>query len=96
MLPTASISVHDRIFPNQFLAAVKARLKSGEVYGARVLHIRGGPENPLSDGELETKLRDSAGRVMAEERVGGLWEALGSLGEAESVGEVARLARIGG
>ena len=56
-------------------------------------HNRGGPDNPLSDGELETKFHVNAGRVMAEERVGGLWEALG---EAESMGEVARLARIGG
>jgi hypothetical protein len=34
--------------------------------------------------------------VLAEERVGGLWETLGDLAEAEGVGEVARLARIGG
>jgi 2-methylcitrate dehydratase PrpD len=85
-----------RIFPNQFPAVLRARLKSGELRKARVSHNRGGPENPLSDGELETKFRDNAGRVLAEERVGGLWETLGDLAEAEGVGEVARLARIGG
>jgi 2-methylcitrate dehydratase PrpD len=84
------------IFPNQFPAVLKARLRSGEVYERRVSHNRGGPDNPLSDRELETKFHVNAGRVMAEERVGGLWETLGSLGEAESMGEVARLARSGG
>ncbi len=54
-------------------------------------------ENQLSDGGLETKFRDNAGRVLlAEARVGVLWEALGSLGEAVSVGEVAWLACVGG
>ena len=53
-------------------------------------------ENPLSDGELETKFRDNAGSMLAEARVGKLWEALGSLGEAVSVGEVAWLACVGG
>jgi len=86
----------DRIFPNQFPAVLRTRLKGGELREARVSHSRGGPENSLSDGQLETKFHVNAGRVLAEERVGGLWETLGSLGEAESVGEVARLARIGG
>jgi 2-methylcitrate dehydratase PrpD len=86
----------DRIFPNQFPAVLRARRKGGELREARVSCNRGGPENPLSDGELETKFRDNAGRVLAEERVGELWEALGSFGEAVSVGEVARLARVDG
>lgn len=86
----------DRIFPNQFPAVLRARLKGGEAREARISHNRGGPENPLSEGELETKFRDNAGRVVAEERVGRLWAALGDLAEAEGVGEVARLARIGG
>ena len=37
-------------------------------------------ENPLSDGELATKFRDTAGRVLGEGRAGELWEAPGSLG----------------
>ncbi len=51
---------------------------------------------PAIRRELEAKFRDNAGRVLAEERVGDLWEALGSLGEAVSVGEVAWLACVGG
>lgn len=84
-----------RTFPNQFPAVLRARLNSGEEREARIPHNRGGPENPLSDGELETKFRDNAGRVMAEERTGELWEALEIIGEADGVGEVARLARTG-
>ena len=38
--------------------------------GTRFVH-RGGPENPLSDGELETKFRGAAGRVLGEGRA---WE----------------------
>ncbi len=65
---------------NQFSALLWARRKGRELREARVSCNRGGPEDPLSDGELETKFRDDAGRVLGEGRAGELWEAPGSLG----------------
>ena len=85
----------DRIFPNQFPAVLRVRLKSGEEREARVSHNRGGPENPLSDEELETKFRTNAGQVLPAGQVEGLEEALRSLAEAEMVDDVLKLARIG-
>jgi 2-methylcitrate dehydratase PrpD len=83
----------DRIFPNQFPAVLRVHLKSGEVREVRVSHNRGGPENPLSDRELEVKFRTSAGRVLAEQRVEELGSALQALEGSNGVGEVMRLAR---
>ena len=76
------------VFPNQFPAVLRARLKGGEVREVRVMHNRGGPENPLSDEELRTKFRANAGRALPEEQAAKLEEALGSLEGSANVGEV--------
>jgi 2-methylcitrate dehydratase PrpD len=81
-----------RIFPNQFPAVLRVRLKNGEVRESRVSHNRGGPENPLSDEELEVKFRTNAGRVLPAEQVEELRCTLEGLGEADTVGDVTRLA----
>jgi 2-methylcitrate dehydratase PrpD len=85
----------DRIFPNQFPAVLRVWLKSGEKREARVSHNRGGPENPLSNEELETKFRTNAGQVLPVGQVEELEEVLRSLAEAEMVDDVIKLARIG-
>jgi 2-methylcitrate dehydratase PrpD len=85
----------DRIFPNQFPAVLRIRLKSGEGRKARVSHNRGGPENPLSDKELETKFRTNAGRVLPRRQVEELEEALRSLADAETVEDAVELVRVG-
>jgi 2-methylcitrate dehydratase PrpD len=82
----------DRIFPNQFPAVLRVRLKNGEAQEARVSHNRGGPENPLSDEELEVKFRTNAGRVLPAKQVEELRCALEALGGADTVGDVTRLA----
>ena len=83
----------DRIFPNQFPAVLRIHLKSGEVREARVSRNRGGPENPLSDEELEVKFRTNAGRVLAERRVEELESALQALESSAGVGGMIRMAR---
>ncbi|HET7270401.1 MAG TPA: MmgE/PrpD family protein [Rubrobacter sp.] len=83
----------DRIFPNQFPAVLRVRLKSGEVLESRVSHNRGGPENPLSDEELEVKFRANAGRVLSEQDLDELGSELRALESSGGVGEVMRLAR---
>jgi len=86
----------DRIFPNQFPAVLRVRLGSREVREARVSHNRGGPQNPLSDEELELKFRTNAGRTLPPGRVDELRTALRSLETSKTVDEVARLAADGG
>ena len=83
----------DRIFPNQFPAVLRIRLKSGEAKEARVSHNRGGPENPLSDEDLEVKFRTNAGRVLPGERVEELRFALEALEGSETVEDLMRLAQ---
>ncbi len=82
----------DRIFPNQFPAVLCVRLEGGEVLEARVLHNRGGPQNPLTDEELGIKFRTNAERALPAERVEKLRDALRSLESSAAVDEVARLA----
>ena len=83
----------DRIFPNQFPAVLRVRLKSGEAREARISHNRGGPENPLSDEELEVKFRANAGRVLQGERVEKLRSALEALEGSETVEDLMRIAQ---
>ncbi|QIN78529.1 MmgE/PrpD family protein [Rubrobacter marinus] len=82
----------ERVFPNQFPAVLRVRLKGGEEREARVMHNRGGPENPLSDEELEVKFRDNAGRALPEDGVAEIEGALRNLEGSGDVGEVVRLA----
>ena len=83
----------DRIFPNQFPAVLRVRLKSGEAREVRISHNRGGPENPLSDEELEVKFRANAGRVLQGERVEKLRSALEALEGSETVEDLMRIAQ---
>jgi 2-methylcitrate dehydratase PrpD len=83
----------DRIFPNQFPAVLRVRLRSGETREARVTHNRGGPENPLSDEELETKFHTNATRVLSREGAEDLRTALQDLENLERVDEITRLAQ---
>jgi 2-methylcitrate dehydratase PrpD len=84
----------DRIFPNQFPAVLRIRLKNGDVREARISHNRGGPENPLSDEELEIKFRTNAERALPTRQVEELRSALGELAESGTVEDVMRLAQV--
>lgn len=57
----------DEIFPHQFPAVLRARLKDGRELEERVDANRGGPQNPLSADELATKFRLNAARVLPAE-----------------------------
>ena len=83
----------DRIFPNQFPAVLRVHLKNGETREARVSHNRGGPENPLSDEELETKFHANATRVLSSEDSEELRTALQDLENLGRVEEITRLAQ---
>lgn len=82
----------NNIFPNQLPAVLRVRLKNGEVREARVMHNRGGPENPLSDAELEAKFRDNARRSLPDEVVEEVWNGCRTLDVAEDVSGLLRAA----
>ena len=69
----------DRVFPRQFPAVVRVRLRDGTTYEERVMHNRGGPGNPLSQDELRTKFRLNAERLLVSEAADQLAEAVLSL-----------------
>ena len=74
----------DEIFPHQFPAVLRARLKDGRELEERVDANRGGPQNPLSADELATKFRLNAARVLPDEvsaRITELTYGLAALGD---------------
>jgi 2-methylcitrate dehydratase PrpD len=66
----------DAIFPNQFPAVLRIRLRDGRLLEEKVLANRGGPGNPLSEAELVRKFMSNASRVMDESRAGRVADAL--------------------
>ena len=52
---------------------------------------RGGPDNPLSDSELEDKFRDCAGGLMEEEHIEATFDLVWSMDRAEDAGRLLQL-----
>lgn len=57
----------DRLYPERWPAVVEVVTKVGETYQASVEHPKGGPRNPLSEGELVAKFHHLAGRCYPED-----------------------------
>jgi 2-methylcitrate dehydratase PrpD len=76
------------LFPHQFPAVLAARLSDGSVVEEAVMSNRGGPQRPLSDGELELKFADNAGRLLAESAVGQVQETVMSLDRQPAIARV--------
>jgi len=81
----------DEIFPHQFPAVLRARLRDGTQLEERVEENRGGSGNPLSADELATKFRLNATRVLSEERADRITELTYGLTELPTVTELTRL-----
>jgi 2-methylcitrate dehydratase PrpD len=75
----------DRLFPREFPAVLRVYLDDGQMFEERVMHNRGGPANPLSQGELEQKFRLNSERVLAPAATERLAEAVFELRHADSV-----------
>ena len=78
-------------FPHQFPAVLTVRLRDGSEHSERIRHNRGGPERPLSPGELATKFRLNAEQAIPTERAASLEQAIWSLAEAPSVATMMEL-----
>jgi 2-methylcitrate dehydratase PrpD len=85
----------DEIFPHQFPAVLRARLKDGRELEERVDVNRGGPDNPLSADELATKFRLNAARVLPAEVSARITELTYGLAELGDLTELTGLLRTG-
>ncbi|HEY3471690.1 MAG TPA: MmgE/PrpD family protein [Amycolatopsis sp.] len=83
----------DEIFPHQFPAVLRVRLRDGTELEERVDANRGGPQNPLSADELATKFRLNASRVLAEDVCERITELTYGLAGLDDVTELTALLR---
>ncbi len=77
-----------RVFPHQLPAVLRATLRDGAVWEHRVEHTRGGPERPLTDEDLGTKVSLNVEPVLGAASVSGLRDAVAGLPSAGSVSEL--------
>jgi 2-methylcitrate dehydratase PrpD len=73
-------------------AVVSLRTASGEMRSAHIAHARGSIARPLSDRELEDKLRDLAGYGAPGIDAGQLIDAVWALDKTENAAAVTRIA----
>src|SRR5437763_885657 len=81
----ATMAVEDiefsRCFPAERWARVRIALKDGRTFVSHAEQARGGPENPLSDTELEQKYRSLAEPVLGAKRSQRIEDAVGALAD---------------
>ncbi len=75
----------DEIYPHQFPAVLTVRLTDGEEIVEKVLANRGGPNRPLSPGELTEKFRDNARRRFPDSVVNAVETQVSRLAELDDV-----------
>lgn len=80
-------------FPHQFPGVLRVRLTDGTEHEHRVTHTRGGPDNPLSEDELELKFRLNAERVLGAGGVEAVAETISRLEELADVSGLTTLLR---
>jgi 2-methylcitrate dehydratase PrpD len=85
----------DAVFPRQFPAVLRVRRRDGTELVEQVMANRGGPDRPLSYGELVTKFRDNASRLLGADAVSEVERGVARLAEAAGVASLlAPLTRI--
>jgi len=75
----------DEIFPYQFPAVLRVRTRDGRDLVAEVLANRGGPDRPLSYGELAAKFRDNASGLLDAATLAETERAVAGLDQADSL-----------
>lgn len=76
----------DAIFPHQFPAVLTATLTDGTVVVEEVLTTRGGPERPLTFGEVSTKFTSNAGPFLSDVELKELAGRCDRLGDLTDIG----------
>ncbi len=81
------------LFPNAFAAVLRIQTRDGQLLEHRVDSSRGGPEHPLSSGDLLVKFRLNASRALPTVQVEALVEAVQGLTNGTTVHDVLSLTR---
>lgn len=81
----------DAIFPSQFPGILRVTTLAGDELTKEVLANRGGPDRPLSFAELSEKFRNNAERVLDNEHITTVRNAVARLETLEDVGEPLRV-----
>jgi 2-methylcitrate dehydratase PrpD len=72
-------------YPRQFIGHVRVRLRDGRVIEESQDHPRGGPDAPMSRGEIEAKFRGNASLVMADDQAARVIRRVEALAEESGV-----------
>ncbi|MBV8952352.1 MAG: MmgE/PrpD family protein [Actinobacteria bacterium] len=75
----------DRVFPREFPAVLRVTFRNGPRLEKRVMHNRGGPDNPLSEAELREKFRLNAEHVLSPRQADELAHKVAKLDRADSI-----------
>jgi 2-methylcitrate dehydratase PrpD len=78
-------------YPRQFIGHVELRLRDGRLLEERQDHPRGGPDFPMTPGELESKFRGNASLALVEPRISHAMRMLRELPEQERVTDLMEL-----
>jgi 2-methylcitrate dehydratase len=81
----------DRRMPEAMLCELKLVTKSGTTHSAVVEYHKGHWKNPMTDAEVEEKVRMLAGGVLPPDRTSRLLERLWKLEDVADAGEIVRL-----
>ena len=76
-------------FPRAFPGAARVVLKNGDAFEDELCHQRGGPENPLTEGEVCDKFRRNASLALAGNAARRLESAILTLDERDDVRDLA-------
>jgi 2-methylcitrate dehydratase PrpD len=76
---------HYATYPAAFPGGVRIRTRDGRTLEAELPHQRGGPENPMSAGEVRAKFRENAALALADADAEALEEAVLTLEEHDDV-----------
>ena len=69
-------------YPRQFVGHVRVRLRDGRVIEESQDHPRGGPDSPMTRGEIESKFRGNASLVMSDDQASRVIGTIDALAEA--------------
>ena len=72
-------------YPRQFIGHVRVRLRDGRVVEESQDHPRGGPDAPMSRGEIEAKFRGNASLVMSDDQATRVAQSVDALATAPSL-----------
>lgn len=80
----------ERIYPGRRSGAVHILLRDGRTFDARVVDPKGEAENPMTDADLEDKLRANCEPILGASRCDGLIERIWHFDEEDSVAHFMR------